>query len=404
MTSTVIGKLDYDGDTARIEGDSVPTRKIIAKVAAFLKARPLKGKDVVAQIIEEGDKAGWIEHVQELPLDEKMKKAGFGQPTPVNETAVIGTFKNINKFNQIGIENRKGIRVIGVSPDLLAREKENFAANTGMPVTVMVVNHIVTDLKWTGPGPQAQPCQAPVPTAKEILEKNIKDAEPPAPVAEKKDVWGEERKQFIDLLTGTKREGIENLLNYLEKETDFYIAPSSTKYHDACAGGLLHHSVKVYHNLVALSQMFEIEIPADTSLAIIALLHDLCKTNIYKQERKSLPRRDEKTGELVLDDWGKKIWDEQIVYTIDDQMPLGHGEKSVIMIQRYIQLSDTEIFAIRWHMMAYDDSRNSYAGNLAITNASDKFRIIPLFHMADLAASFLERRGSEEINTEQEGA
>ena len=46
---------------------------------------------MVAQIIEEGDKAGWIEHVQELPLDEKMKKAGFGQPTPVNETAVIGT-------------------------------------------------------------------------------------------------------------------------------------------------------------------------------------------------------------------------------------------------------------------------------------------------------------------------
>ena len=82
MTLTVIGKLDYDGDTARIEGDSVPTRKMISKVAAFLKARPLKGKNVVAQIIEEGDKAGWIEHVQELPLDEKLKKAGFGQPTP----------------------------------------------------------------------------------------------------------------------------------------------------------------------------------------------------------------------------------------------------------------------------------------------------------------------------------
>ncbi len=82
MTSTVIGKLDYDGDTARIEGDSVPTRKMLAKVAAFLKARPMKGKNVVAQIIEEGDKAGWIERVEELPLEDKMKKAGFGQPTP----------------------------------------------------------------------------------------------------------------------------------------------------------------------------------------------------------------------------------------------------------------------------------------------------------------------------------
>jgi len=88
MTSTVIGKLDYEGDTARIEGDSVPTRKMIAKVAAFLAIKDnklggsLKGKNVVAQIIEEGDKAGWIEHIEELPLEDKMKKAGFGQPTP----------------------------------------------------------------------------------------------------------------------------------------------------------------------------------------------------------------------------------------------------------------------------------------------------------------------------------
>jgi hypothetical protein len=214
----------------------------------------------------------------------------------------------------------------------------------------------------------------------------------PAAHAEPRDMWNEEREEFCALLTATGREGMPALLQHLIEETDFLIAPSSTKYHDACAGGLLHHSVKVYHNLVALAQMFEIEIPEGSSLAIIALLHDLCKTNIYKQERKSLPRRDEVTGELVLDDWGKKIWDEQIVYTVDDQMPLGHGEKSVIMIQRYIPLTDTEIFAIRWHMMAYDDSRNSYAGNLAITNASDKYRIIPLFHMADLGASFLELR------------
>ena len=106
MTRTIIGKFDYEGDEARIEGDSVPSRKMIAKVAAFLKVRPMKGKNVVAQIIEEGGKAGWIEHVQELPLDQKkpaaeptkeeldrsreeynataakMKTAGFGQPTP----------------------------------------------------------------------------------------------------------------------------------------------------------------------------------------------------------------------------------------------------------------------------------------------------------------------------------
>ncbi|MDD5348508.1 MAG: hypothetical protein PHT59_07835 [Candidatus Omnitrophica bacterium] len=196
--------------------------------------------------------------------------------------------------------------------------------------------------------------------------------------------------EFKNLLLSTNRDGIGDLIKYLEESTDFFFAPSSTKYHDAEVGGLLRHSLKTYQNLLALSKIYSEEYEQD-AMIIIALLHDLCKVNIYKQERKSLPRRKE-NGELELDDFGRKIWDEQVVYTVDDQYPLGHGEKSVIMLQRFIQLTDTEIFAIRWHMMAYDDSRNSYGGNLAITNASDKYRIIPLFHMADLAASFLEMK------------
>jgi hypothetical protein len=108
MTSTVIGKIDYDGDIARIEGDSVPTRKMISKVAVFLKARPMKGKDVVAQIIEEGDKAGWIEHVQELPLDEKMKKAGFGQPTPGPASAEQKEGEPANPSANTGLKTVEG--------------------------------------------------------------------------------------------------------------------------------------------------------------------------------------------------------------------------------------------------------------------------------------------------------
>jgi hypothetical protein len=208
-------------------------------------------------------------------------------------------------------------------------------------------------------------------------------------LAPKEDVWGNERQEFCDLLTSTGREGMPDLLQHLIEKTDFFIAPSSTKYHDARDGGLLHHSLNVYRNLVELSKLYTVEVPSDSSLVIIALLHDMCKANIYRLTKKPIPRTNEK-GELILDSWGKKIWDETPVYVIEDQYPLGHGEKSVIMLQRFIPLSDTEIFAIRWHMMAYDDSRNSYAGNLAITNASDKYRIIPLFHMADLAASFLE--------------
>jgi hypothetical protein len=214
----------------------------------------------------------------------------------------------------------------------------------------------------------------------------------PAPAINppKEDIWSKECEEFKALLISTKREGIEDLLKYLEESTDFYIAPSSTKYHDANAGGLLHHSLNVYHNLVALSKTFSEDYPED-ALIIIGLLHDLCKTNFYKLTKKQLPRKDDK-GDLVYTDYGAKIWDDTLVYEIDDKLPLGHGEKSVILLQRHIKLTDTEIMGIRWHMMAYDDVKNSYAGNLAITNASDKFRIIPLMHIADLAASFLEMR------------
>ena len=382
MTS-ITGKLTgYDGNDIAVDGKKYPMG---IKAASWVRDHNYKSGITIT-----------------LELD--GKGIVFKAYKPQDQT-VMGIFRSLNKFNQIGIENKKGIHTIGVSPELLAREKENFGTNVGFQVTVVITGLVATDIKWTGPGPQSS-----APTAKEILEKNIKDAAPPQPKQDactspaaavpvqkaeepKKDEWGEEFKRFKDLLSSVKRDGIPEFLQYLIDKTDFFIAPSSTKYHDARDGGLLHHSLKVYDNLVALSKMFTVDVPAD-SLIIIALLHDVCKANFYQMTKKALPRKDEK-GELVLDDFGRKIWDETLVYDIVDRFPCGHGEKSVILIQRYIRLTDEEIMAIRWHMMAYDDVKNSYAGNLAITNASDKYRIIPLVHMADLAASFLEMRETE---------
>jgi len=204
------------------------------------------------------------------------------------------------------------------------------------------------------------------------------------------DDYSKDMETFKTLIDSVKRDGIPDLLKWLDTETDFYLAPSSTHFHDAKAGGLLHHSVKVYRYLKRLTGVFAVEIP-DDSMIIIALFHDLCKTNFYTLEKKSLPRR-LPNGDLELDDWGKKIWDETTVYTVNDKFPIGHGEKSVILLQRFIKLTDLEIMAIRWHMMAYDDLHYSYAGNVAITAASDLYRVIPLVHAADLTASFIELR------------
>jgi hypothetical protein len=202
----------------------------------------------------------------------------------------------------------------------------------------------------------------------------------------KPDTWSREREEFYQLLKSAGREGMPALLEYLTEKTDFFIAPSSTKYHDARDGGLLHHSLTAYHNLVALSRIFAGDYPEDT-LKIIGLLHDVCKANFYKTSTRNVKK--ELAG-------GFSEWVKEPYIDIDDQFPLGHGEKSTILIQRYLKLTDTEIMAIRWHMMAYDDIRCSYAGNLAITNACGKFPIIVLMHIADLSASFLEMRKSPE--------
>jgi hypothetical protein len=201
-------------------------------------------------------------------------------------------------------------------------------------------------------------------------------------MTERNDIWAIEQEGFDGLLLSVSRPGIADLLAYLHEETDFFIAPSSTKYHDARDGGLLHHSLRVYDNLVRLNDVFIGDYDPDT-LKIVGLLHDICKTNFYKMSLRNVKK--ELPG-------GFSEWVKEPYIDIDDQLPLGHGEKSVILAQRYISLSNEEIMAIRWHMMCCDDLHHSYAGNIAITGASSKYPLVVLTHIADLSASFLEVR------------
>jgi len=190
------------------------------------------------------------------------------------------------------------------------------------------------------------------------------------------------KQKFISLLLSTQRNGIENLLEHLEHDTDFYYAPASTQYHGAYREGLIEHSLNVYEHLSALNRLYDNKITKN-SVIIISLLHDICKSDFYENEMRSIKRRDEK-GNLILQNNGKPIWDEIEIFTVNDSYPLGHGEKSVIILQKYIELTDEEIFCIRWHMMAYDDIVRGYAGNLSLTKALEKYPAISLTHSADL--------------------
>jgi hypothetical protein len=182
-----------------------------------------------------------------------------------------------------------------------------------------------------------------------------------------------------------------DILEYLS-ETDFYIAPASTKYHGNYKGGLCEHSLNVYDNLKLIyntyKHLFDTETISDHTLVLISLLHDVCKINIYKNSFRNVKKLDDKGAE-ILNEKGLPIWEKIPYYEIEDNYPLGHGEKSVIILQRFYQLITIEIMAIRWHMGGYDDITKSFVGNMTANKAFSMYPIITLLHMADLASIFL---------------
>ena len=174
-----------------------------------------------------------------------------------------------------------------------------------------------------------------------------------------KHLGGEERKQeFIHLLSFVERDGVQSLLEWLES-TDFYTAPASTKYHGAYAGGLLEHSLNVFRRLVKRCPAADMD-----TLTITALLHDVCKIHLY-----------EKTEDG---------------YRHNEQFPIGHGEKSVILILRHMPLTDEEITAISWHMGAFDSRAG--AGR-SLSQAWEKCPLALHLHLADMEATWFDEKG-----------
>ena len=172
------------------------------------------------------------------------------------------------------------------------------------------------------------------------------------------------KERFLEIYkTKIKREGADKLLEYLlSPASDFFTAPASARFHSSFEGGLLEHSLNVYDCLVSYlsgesAKRFGFEY-SEESIAIVALLHDLCKVNIYKKGFRN-----------VKDERG--VWQRVDSYDYDDQMPYGHGEKSVYIINGYMRLSREEAFAIRYHM-GYSSEREDPR------NVSAAFEMFPL--------------------------
>lgn len=172
------------------------------------------------------------------------------------------------------------------------------------------------------------------------------------------------------------REGADRLLDYLlSPASDFFTAPASTRYHGAREGGLCEHSLNVYYALSAYLARPEVQAEYglaydEETVAIVALLHDICKVNCYRVSQRNVKGPDGK-------------WTSVPYYEFDDQLPYGHGEKSVYIAGGYMRLSREEAFAIRYHM--------GFSETTDARNVSAAFNAYPLavaLYIADMEATF----------------
>jgi len=178
---------------------------------------------------------------------------------------------------------------------------------------------------------------------------------------------------FKDKLKIVPLDPVWNLLSYLKKESDYYTAPASTRYHGAEEGGLVRHSISVFAYSVKLAPVMLKKKYDFYYLAIAALFHDLCKVNMY--ETKSRNVKNEKTGK----------WESIPCYAVrSDYLALGHGIESCRRIGRFLTLPAAWEHAVRWHMGAYDlTEQDSYSMRKALS----VFREVLLLQTADMLAS-----------------
>lgn len=181
---------------------------------------------------------------------------------------------------------------------------------------------------------------------------------------------------FIDLLEKVNRPGVDELIKYLEEQTDFFTAPCSTKYHLSREGGLVEHSVNVTYELRDLANFYELDIPKD-SILVVGLLHDLCKVNSYKPCEVSVPPDKSGTGK----------WEKVPGWRKVEDLLLGHGAKSLSIVQDFIQLTDEEKQAIYWHMGTWDTSQ--YSSSNMVGRVYEQNKLAFLLHMADEVSTFI---------------
>ena len=185
------------------------------------------------------------------------------------------------------------------------------------------------------------------------------------------------REEFLDIYqTYIHREGAAELLDYLTNKSDFFTAPASARYHGAYVGGLCQHSVNVFRCLEdylarpRVRETYGLSYDME-SVAVVALLHDLCKVGCYRAGTRNV--KNDATGQ----------WEKVPTFFYEDKLPYGHGEKSVYIVSGFMKLSREEAMAIRWHMGFSGPEDNRTVGQ-----ALQKYPLAFALATADMEASY----------------
>ncbi|MBE5757527.1 MAG: hydrolase [Clostridiales bacterium] len=186
------------------------------------------------------------------------------------------------------------------------------------------------------------------------------------------------KEEFINIYNKyIKRDGGKELLEFLEK-SDFFVAPASTQFHSNFQGGLCEHSLNVYNRFLKMIKLeygdnYQEKV-SDETIAICGLLHDVCKVDTFKSDVRN-----------------KKIdgnWVQVPCYTVEDNLPYGHGEKSVYIISGFMRLTREEAMIINWHMGGFD--ARVRGGAYGLSEAYYKFPLACIFHTCDMLATYLD--------------
>lgn len=152
-------------------------------------------------------------------------------------------------------------------------------------------------------------------------------------------------------------------------DTDFDVAPASSRYHGCYRGGLLEHHLDMYNETIDLLELEKFKDVRHSSAYLVVLTHDYCKIGLYEEYDRNV--KNETTGQ----------WEKVKAYRYGKpQFPLGHGVTSAYLVDKLIPLNLEEYMAIRWHMGEYNCCDNEMSD---LQEARDRYPLVLLTQMAD---------------------